>query len=283
MTHNHHTTEDWNQDALTKDLNDYLAIVRHWDDPNPAPVIERVELGDKHVYVVRDDLLKVGSKSRFADFFVQNHKANVFVYAQPRVGYAGITLCSLANKYDKKVVLFVPEAKDQMTPHIQRCKDDGAELYFKRIYGMAGLRKAAKDYVDEANNKFGANTLHVYVPPGLRGIPEITAAAVKVAHNMTLPEDVSEVWSVVSTGMLSRALQIAWPTLPFNAVAVARNMHAGEIGRAKMYSHPFPFMKDELKEHLPPFPCAKNYDAKAWRFIKEHAKPGALFWNVAGE
>jgi hypothetical protein len=31
----------------------------------------------------------------------------------------------------------------------------------------------------------------------------------------------------------------------------------------------------------PPFPSCDNYDAKAWRFIRAQASPGALFWNVA--
>ena len=30
----------------------------------------------------------------------------------------------------------------------------------------------------------------------------------------------------------------------------------------------------------PPFPSAPTYDAKAWPFLKEFAKPNALFWNV---
>ena len=38
----------------------------------------------------------------------------------------------------------------------------------------------------------------------------------------------------------------------------------------------------ENKKFLPPFPSAPNYDAKAWRFIKEYASDGAYFWNVAG-
>ena len=33
-------------------------------------------------------------------------------------------------------------------------------------------------------------------------------------------------------------------------------------------------------EDAPPFPSAPTYDAKAWKFIKENAKHGALFWNV---
>jgi len=31
----------------------------------------------------------------------------------------------------------------------------------------------------------------------------------------------------------------------------------------------------------PPFPSCSNFDAKAWRFVRQRAAPGALFWNVA--
>jgi hypothetical protein len=34
-------------------------------------------------------------------------------------------------------------------------------------------------------------------------------------------------------------------------------------------------------KHPPPFPSAITYDAKVWRFMKRHASPGALFWNVS--
>ena len=31
---------------------------------------------------------------------------------------------------------------------------------------------------------------------------------------------------------------------------------------------------------MPPFPCVPTYDAKAWKIMREQAKPGSLFWNV---
>ena len=40
------------------------------------------------------------------------------------------------------------------------------------------------------------------------------------------------------------------------------------------------FDKPIKKEEAPPFPSAPTYDAKAWPFIKQYAKPRALFWNV---
>ena len=55
-----------------------------------------------------------------------------------------------------------------------------------------------------------------------------------------------------------------------------------EIGRANFYKSEYPFYKPCKDEEKPPFPSAPTYDAKAWKFVKEHAKPNALFWNVAG-
>lgn len=275
MSHDNHTLDSSNLDLNLQypDKESYLKLVKDWKDPNPKPVIEKIQLPDKHVYVVRDDLLEYGSKMRFSDLFVRSRPEKLITYAQPRFGYAGITLSYLGKKYGKEVVLHYPEYKGPLTDHLTKCKDLGATLIPKRIYGMNGLRKASREY---AENNDG-----YYVPPGLRGIPEITACAVKVASNIDLPKDVSEVWTVISTGQLHRALKIAWPDLPFRGVAMARNLKPGETGHTNIYSHPFPYNKPESREHLPPFPSAITYDAKAWRFIKEHAKPGALFWNVA--
>ena len=71
-----------------------------------------------------------------------------------------------------------------------------------------------------------------------------------------------EVWSVVSTGVLTRSLQIAWPDAKFHAVAVARNMKAGELGRAEVISAPEPFSKKVRPEDMTPFPSVPTYDAK---------------------
>lgn len=277
MTHNVHTLDGVNQDLTTEypTRDAYLELVRSWQDPNPAPEIWTYTLPDlRRIHVVRDDVLEFGSKSRFADFFIQNLDAAMITYAQPRVGYAGITLSYLGARYGKSVVLYYPAYKGPLSPHLQKCQDLGATLIPKKIYGMNGLRKAARDHAEQLGG--------CYLPPGLRSIPEITAAAVKVATNLAIPPDVTEVWTVISTGQLHRALQIAWPHLRFVGVAFARNLKQGEVGHDQVYSHPFPYLKEEASEHLPPFPSARAYDAKAWRFIKDHAANGALFWNVAG-
>jgi hypothetical protein len=84
-----------------------------------------------------------------------------------------------------------------------------------------------------------------------------------------------EVWTVGSSGTLTRGLQQAWPDASFHCVAVG---HKGDYGRAKVYRCEIPFNKEAKVK--PPFPSAPTYDAKVWEFMKQYASPGALFWNV---
>jgi hypothetical protein len=105
------------------------------------------------------------------------------------------------------------------------------------------------------------------------------AAIAKVA--LSLKVRPTQVWCAMSTGVLSRGLQLAWPGAQHFGVAVARNIKAGERGQAAIISHPLPFLRDA--KVLPPFPSARNYDSKCWEYIERDAVNGALMWNVAGE
>jgi len=54
---------------------------------------------------------------------------------------------------------------------------------------------------------------------------------------------------------------------------------APDAGGAVVLQAPEKF--EDAAKDPPPFPSCLNYDAKAWRFVRQRAKPGALFWNVA--
>jgi hypothetical protein len=78
-----------------------------------------------------------------------------------------------------------------------------------------------------------------------------------------------------------RGLQIGWPNATPRSVAVARNIHDGEIGRADVRSATVPFLKP-IKE-LPPFPTTATYDAKAWDLFDREGKPNSVFINVGAD
>lgn len=272
MAHNKHTKSLANQDLnlMMPNRDAWLELAGDWKDPFGDP--EMVEHDGFNV--VREDLMGFGSKCRFGDILVQKAQTDTLVYVQPRYGFAGISLGYLAKKYNKKLVLFCPSQKE-ISDHQAICAERGAELKFKRIAAMPVLNAHAKKWAEENNATF--------IPLGLRH-ELVTAAAVKVAYDLAekhgYPE---EVWHAISTGVLGRSLQIAWPDAEFNAVAVSRNIKAGERGRANIWSHPKAFTQNVDPEFAPPFPSALNYDAKAWEYMVKHGNKGAWFWNVGGD
>jgi hypothetical protein len=136
---------------------------------------------------------------------------------------------------------------------------------------MPNLNKYAKDWADENNAAF--------IPLGLKH-ELVTAGIVHAASTIDPPD---EVYVAISTGVLSRAMQIAWPNAKFHSVAVARNLKEGELGRAEVISEPLPFQTEEKIENLPPFPTIRTYDAKVWKYIPKNTGKNILFWNVGGE
>lgn len=272
MSHNKHLIDNCNKDIEVLRLQGissraeareyYLDLAKDWEDPNPAPVI-KIHDG---VRVVRDDMV-VGSKIRGGDLLVSQIKQKTLVYVQPRTGLAGVSLLEVAKRHGKKVKLFMPSSK-QISHHQACCIERGADYEFHRIAAMPNLNAIAKKWADEQDDAF-------FIPLGLKH-ELVTAGFVKVASQIPEPE---EVWTVISTGVLHRALQIAWPNAKFHCVAVSRNMKSGEIGHDSIISHPLPFTT-AIKEDLPPFPSVNTYDGKAWAFIPKNTGRDILFWNV---
>jgi hypothetical protein len=250
----------------------YLNLAKDWTDPNPAPVV-KVHEG---VRVLRDDLL-VGSKVRGGDCLISSlpESIDTLVYCQPRFGLAGVSILDVAKRHNKKVMLWMPSSK-RISPHQAACIERGAEYDFLRIAAMPNLNAHAKKWADERDNAY-------FIPLGLKH-EMVTAGFVKIASQIPEPQDV---WTVLSTGVLHRSLQIAWPNATFHGVAVARNMKAGEVGHDRIISHPLAFTQGLKEKDMPPFPCIAEYDAKGWapavQFKKDNPDRDVLFWNVGNE
>jgi len=275
MSHNQHIIDNSNMDVdtlLLEGVTDrqsakeyYLELASGWEDPNPEPVVETYD----GIRVVRDDLI-TGSKVRGGDCLISGLNHSTLVYVQPRTGLAGVSLLDVAKRHNKRIKLFMPSSK-RISHHQACCIERGAEYEFHRIAAMPNLNKIAKEWADKNEDAY-------FIPLGLKH-EKVTAGIVKVASKIPEPE---EVWTVISTGVLHRALQIAWPNAKFHAVAVARNMKAGETGHGNIISAPEPFTTP-IKEGLPPFPTIDTYDGKAWRYIPKNSGRDILFWNVGTE
>ena len=274
MAHNKHIIDGVNKDVgplyTTEDARDgFLALAGDWEDPNPVP---RITVHDG-IRVVRDDDL-VGSKVRGGDCLISSLPDHIdtIVYVQPRTGLAGVSLLDVAKRHNKKVKLFMPSSK-RISMHQACCIERGCEYEFHRIAAMPNLNLIAKKWADEHPNAF-------FVPLGLKH-KMVTAGIVKVAYENI--EEPDEVYTATSTGVLTRALQIAWPNAKFTSVCVSRNMKAGELGVAEPISEPLAFTASEKKENLPPFPNIDTYDGKVWKYIPKNSDKDILFWNVGAE
>lgn len=290
MSHNNHTTDDsireLTQDGCTLKLLRQMA--EGWEDPFPEPIVEKVTLFQYArkrsviVKVVRDDIPEVGSKGRFGSLLIQRAQADTFVYVAPRVGWAPISLAKLCNMYGKRLILFAPASKAP-SDHQRVAMELGADMRFYRVAAMPNLQAKAAEYAKDRG--------YMFLPLGLRH-PLVTAAIVATAEKLAKKHGTpKEVWYAMSTGVLSRGLQLAWPRATHHGVAVARNIKAGERGNATIHSHPQPFTQNITEALAPPFPSARNYDAKVWHFMAgdiggdwgHGCSDGAWFWNVAGE
>ena len=252
---------------------DYLRLIGDWSDPNPDPVVEEHE----GIFVVRDDLLGYGSKIRSLDYLIghdvfSKHVREFVFGGCPATGYAQISLPHVCSRYDKRAVLFMAKrSKDKLHPYQRKALELGADIRWVPN-GMLTVTKArAREYAAASSRE------RRLLPLGLED-PTVIACTIRVARTLDIQPD--EVWSVGSSGTLSRSLQLAFPRARVHVVSVGHTMKPHEYGRATLHRSSLRFDQAVKPEDAPPFPSVPTYDAKAWKFVREHASPGSLFWNV---
>lgn len=221
------------------------------------------------ICVVRDDLFPGGTKARFLPILFE--KASEVVYASPAQGGAQTALAHTAAKLGKRATIFVAR---RAKPHARtlEAKRIGARV-FQVPHGYLNVVQArAKQYC--------ADTGALLAPFGMNLPSALEAIAADARLLMQQPD---EVWSAAGSGVLSRALQLAWPKAEFHAVQVGRELSQADVGKAKIHVHSLAF--DKQCRELPPFPSCPHYDAKAWELCRKITRKGAkkvLFWNVTG-
>ena len=230
----------------------------------PVPIIEEFD----GIQVVRDDLLDGGTKRRaFTMYVASRPDVKEFVYASPRQGYAQLSLAYACKDLGRKCTVTVPKGK--RTWLTNEASNLGCRIIEVPMGYLTNIQHKAKLYCEK-------NEAHL-IPFG-GDHPVIIEAMTQTA--LSLGVNPKEVWTVMSSGVLSRGLQKAWPDAKFYGVQIGHNSTEEEIGRAETFRSEYKFQQECKKDDRPPFPSSLTYDSKAWTFIKEHATKGALFWNV---
>jgi hypothetical protein len=233
----------------------------------PDPVVER----HGGIWVVRDDLLPAGTKQRLPwDRMLAG--ASTHALAAPVYGFAQIALAWGCQQQGKRAVIF-SAARKEPHPLSLRAAGLGAEIVPVPFGRMSVLRRRALDRVGGMNGQGRLWPLGFDLPEVVEALAAVVAGVLR-----RMPESPSEVWCCAGSGTMCRAIQQAWNG-PIFAVLIGKNLTPAMTGRALQRRAPEDFGEPAVAP--PPFPSNPWYDAKAWRFVRAEAKPGALFWNVA--
>lgn len=219
------------------------------------------------IRVVRDDHVLGGTKRRALDRLVGQIDAEELVYATPAYGFAQIALAGACQAAGKRATIFVA-ARSERHPRTQTAADLGATIIEVPAGRLNVIQSRARKHC-EATGAY-------LVPFGMDDEIFVDAIA-SVAAELPGPAP-AEVWCVAGSGTLTRALQRAFPDAVHHAVQIGRKP---DVGNARLWKAPEEFEDDATEP--PPFPSCSNYDAKAWRFIRENAAEGALFWNLGAD
>ncbi len=274
MSHDKHMLDGLNKDleGEYRSKEEYLALTSNFKTKLPKIIVDVVD----GVSVVREDLLGFGgTKARAAEFLFSTLDKETVVYCVPRVGHAGFAIMRLAKLYGKKVVLFMPSSKEISDHQAATIAQGPEDVIFHRIAAMPNLNRLAKKWSEENGAEF--------LPFGLNH-PYVIAGFVRACDDLLKEhKEPSKMWTAVSTGVLTRGLQIGFPNCEFHGVAVARNMKEGEVGRCEIISEPLEFVAEEPMCNRPPFDSVATYDSKVWKYIPKDTNGSTWFWNVAGE
>jgi hypothetical protein len=261
-----------NNDLNLKNLDYYLDLTKYFKSSFKDFTVKNI-----NGFNIIDESLscEVGYKARSGEFLIQElvkKGIKELVYVQPRRGYAGISLSWLCNKYNLNLTLVMPASKE-ISDHQALCIELGAKPLFVRIAAMPNANRLAKLYAE----KTGA----FFIPLGLNH-ELVIAGGVRCFYDFFKNKEKPKVmWSVISTGVLTRTMQIALPETEFKAIAVSRNIQQGELGKAEFYSYHKPF--NSVSDFLAiDFDCEDSYDSKGWDYINKYGKEGDWFFSVAG-
>lgn len=246
------------------DILDYKLDEIDYEVDLPKPVVK--EHGG--FWVVRDDLLDGGTKRRAFTTYVKN-KPDVeeFVYASPRQGYAQLSLAYACKDMGRKCTVTVPQGKRYWLT--DEAEELGCNIIEVPMGFLTNIQAKAKKYALD-------NEAHL-IPFG-GDHPIIIEAMTQTA--LSLGVNPTEIWTVMSSGVLSRGLQGAFPKAKVYGVRIGHNTTDRERGRAETFKSKYKFHQECKELERPPFPSSLTYDSKAWSFIKENANKNSLFWNV---
>ena len=228
-----------------------------------TPVVERVD----DIYVVREDLVNGGTKSRF--LHLQFKGCDEVVYGSSFCGGGQTALALTAQRLGKRCTIFTA-ARAEKHPRQVEAMALGARYEWIRPGYQSVIECRAKDYCQRSGARMA--------PFGLRvdGYQEIVAEA--ASSTKCRPDFV---WVAAGSGSLAHGLHKAWPHSQFRLVEVGAKLDPVEFGWAEIHTYPKKYGW-AAPSTVAPFSSDRHYELKCFDMLKQwqpkHKKAMTLFW-----
>jgi hypothetical protein len=237
------------------------------------------------VAVVRDDLLKGGTKQRAAIPFLRHMMekgVEEFVYASPFSGYAQIALARSCELAGAKCSIFAEKQNgfgSCFTASI-------AEIAKVKLFDtLAEAESSSKKYAESDPRRYK-------IPLGFNDPVYRECLQNELAKQWQILCDKlgfipSRLWVPVGSGTLANVFYNILCNTQLVCVDVGvLHRFDQRIKKIKSLKNAIyirtPESFSERADFIPPIPSNLFYDAKLWQFIEANAKPGDVWWNVAG-
>jgi hypothetical protein len=220
-------------------------------------------------WVLRDDLLPGGTKSRFLEQLLPPGY-NEYVYASPVYGAFQIALAATCQRLGKRATIFCAK-RQEPHPNTLAAKAFGARILQVSPGYLSNAEAKARQYCNQTGAyklKFGAD-----YPQAIECIANVMRGISKY-----LGDEPPEIWCALGSGTLTRGILAGTDEAVVIAVQVGKQT---TLKHERLIVLPYPLSFDKPSHAQPPFPSTANYDRKAWECMQRVGhSAGALFWNV---
>lgn len=239
---------------------------------------------DQEIYVVRDDMLCGGTKSRVAYQFLRDHADYPeYVYISPWYGGAQIALPWLLRLLDQEQPLASGPRKATIIMDRYPFGVYFPEWTLPPLGQLGQLYGAQFIQLDPGQDKlafalqYARDKGALYIKPGF-DYPEVIQEIARYGQQL---QDrygrFNEAWVATGSGTMIRGLQAGDVADDYYAVCIFQP--CPDVGRAHSIQHP-----QGHNDHLPldqraPYRSTLRYDQKTWPYVRD--RPGKLLvWNV---
>lgn len=239
--------------------------------------IKRITCWDRTFNLVQETYLPAGTKQRGLEFFHQlrtNGVKEVVTYGTA-YGYGQVATAWCCKEVGLTCTIFLPQTfpRTKMTKMAIKLGALIIDVLPDHNYPTTSvIANRAKIY---ASNCRDCRLMQL----GLDDPDFIQALAngiIRVSYDL----QPKRIWVAGGSGVLARALAIAFPEAELHIVQVGRKLYTDVLAtlRHQLYISPESFRRNA--EFVPPYTSLRHYDAKIWRFVAEFGQDGDYIWNV---